>query len=337
MLRVADRASGGRRHRGLGSTRGIRMRGGRQMARRVATRSDGSSGIRNLIHDRPDPDWILRAEIDAGLGVLGGDGCAPRLRHLGPLRTALTCPGISERHSEAPHRDRPPRQAADRCRRRRRTTAVAGPPRRGSPQSPLVSAKVSGLYRAHGAMYDWTAELLRPFVDDSLEVFGAERLMWGSDWPVSVLAGGYDRVWDGLADLPRRSTAPNAPPCSAGPPPIFTDSIPGCSTGHERKRHEIRPSGTRRGGVPRAAARGRAATTSAHSPPNSTATSWPTMASVARRRHSLTVDSNGSRTSTPCASAPRSRAPARSSASASTTATTRRRPTRRSRGSPWCS
>ena len=42
----------------------------------------------------------------------------------------------------------------------------------------------------------------------------------GSDWPVSVLAGGYDRVWDGLVAFLDEPRWPNAPPCSAGPPPI---------------------------------------------------------------------------------------------------------------------
>jgi L-fuconolactonase len=32
-------------------------------------------------------------------------------------------------------------------------------------------------------------------------VFGAERLMYGGDWPVSLLAGGYERVWNGLAEV----------------------------------------------------------------------------------------------------------------------------------------
>ena len=32
-------------------------------------------------------------------------------------------------------------------------------------------------------------------------MFGADRLMWGSDWPVSELGGGYDRVWDGLEEV----------------------------------------------------------------------------------------------------------------------------------------
>ena len=37
----------------------------------------------------------------------------------------------------------------------------------------------------------WTVEDLRPYVAHVLEVFGAQRVIWGSDWPVVDLAGGY--------------------------------------------------------------------------------------------------------------------------------------------------
>ncbi len=39
------------------------------------------------------------------------------------------------------------------------------------------------------------------FVDRALEVFGVNRLMYGGDWPISVAAGGYDRVFRGLGEV----------------------------------------------------------------------------------------------------------------------------------------
>ncbi|MBL8579099.1 MAG: amidohydrolase family protein [Mesorhizobium sp.] len=53
-----------------------------------------------------------------------------------------------------------------------------------------AKCKLSGLVTE--ARSDWSVDDLRPYVEHLLAVFGAERLMWGSDWPVSVLAGGYD-------------------------------------------------------------------------------------------------------------------------------------------------
>jgi L-fuconolactonase len=51
--------------------------------------------------------------------------------------------------------------------------------------------KLSGLVTE--AAPDWRVEDLRPYVDHLLAVFGPQRLLWGSDWPVVNLAGGYDR------------------------------------------------------------------------------------------------------------------------------------------------
>ena len=54
-----------------------------------------------------------------------------------------------------------------------------------------VLCKLSGLVTE--ARAGWTMEDLRPYVDHLLQTFGPERLMWGSDWPVVDLAGGYVR------------------------------------------------------------------------------------------------------------------------------------------------
>lgn len=50
---------------------------------------------------------------------------------------------------------------------------------------PSVYCKLSGLPGEAGG--DWSAEQLEPFLDAAADAFGVERLMWGSDWPVSVI------------------------------------------------------------------------------------------------------------------------------------------------------
>jgi len=59
--------------------------------------------------------------------------------------------------------------------------------------NPRVAAKVSGLV-VEADHKNWTTEQLAPFVQSAAELFGFERLMWGSDWPVSLLAAGYEAV-----------------------------------------------------------------------------------------------------------------------------------------------
>jgi L-fuconolactonase len=152
-------------------------------------------GVRNLIHDIPDPDWILRPDVDDGLGVLEEAGVtfdyvAVLPRHLEHV------PTLCERHPRLriviDHLAKPP--IGDRDVEpwwSLIARAAAGP---------LVHAKVSGLYPGDEPQR-WSPDTVRPFVERAVEVFGCDRLMYGGDWPVSLTAGGYDRVWDGLATV----------------------------------------------------------------------------------------------------------------------------------------
>ena len=47
-------------------------------------------------------------------------------------------------------------------------------------------------------MSNWTAADLQPYVDEVLTIFGADRCLFGSDWPVCRVAGGYARMFAGL-------------------------------------------------------------------------------------------------------------------------------------------
>lgn len=74
---------------------------------------------------------------------------------------------------------------------------------------PQVYCKLSGMVTEAGAQ--WKAADLQPYVDHVLEVFGAQRVMWGSDWPVLDLAADYGRwvetselLLSGLGEAERR-------------------------------------------------------------------------------------------------------------------------------------
>jgi L-fuconolactonase len=58
---------------------------------------------------------------------------------------------------------------------------------------PNVVVKVSGMV-TEATWDDWTPETFRPYVDVVTENFGPQRMMFGSDWPVSLLGGSYDEV-----------------------------------------------------------------------------------------------------------------------------------------------
>lgn len=61
-------------------------------------------------------------------------------------------------------------------------------------KAPHVMCKVSGLV-TEANQKDWKPEDLRPYLDVVFAAFGPERLMWGSDWPVCLLAATYERAW----------------------------------------------------------------------------------------------------------------------------------------------
>ena len=60
-----------------------------------------------------------------------------------------------------------------------------------------VSCKLSGLV-TEAQWSAWQPDDLVPFVQRALDIFGEDRLMFGSDWPVCLVAASYARVFDGL-------------------------------------------------------------------------------------------------------------------------------------------
>ncbi|HEX6686838.1 MAG TPA: amidohydrolase family protein [Candidatus Limnocylindrales bacterium] len=146
-------------------------------------------GVRHLIHDEPDPDWLRRDDVQEGLGVLAAHDLSFDVVAVLPRHLELV-PHISERHPDLrmviDHLAKPP--IAE------RGWQPWADLLRAAAENPHVYAKLSGLNTA-ADWATWTAEDLRPYADYALEVFGADRVMFGSDWPVSVLAGGYPKVW----------------------------------------------------------------------------------------------------------------------------------------------
>ena len=152
-------------------------------------------GIRNLIHDRADPDFLLRPDVNESLALVAAAGLTFDVVSVLP-RHLEHVPVLAERHPGLrmviDHLSKPPIGGADREPWWSLIERAA--------QSPNVYAKVSGLYPADNPA-DWSTETIRPYVARALGCFGAERLMYGGDWPISVLAGDYEVVWRGLTPL----------------------------------------------------------------------------------------------------------------------------------------
>src|SRR5262249_5588835 len=67
-----------------------------------------------------------------------------------------------------------------------------------APPNPVV--KLSGLV-AEADWARWTVDDLRPYVETAVELFGPDRLMFGSDWPVCEVAATYEQVVDAMTTI----------------------------------------------------------------------------------------------------------------------------------------
>lgn len=146
-------------------------------------------GIRHLMHDEPDPDWVVSTEVAHGLAALQEAGLAFDLVPVLP-RHLEHVPTLATRYPDLTlvidHLAKPPVATGEFTAWSELIAAAAS--------FPNVSAKISGLDTA-AAPDNYTVDAIAPYVQHALKHFGAERLMFGSDWPVSVLAGGYAKWW----------------------------------------------------------------------------------------------------------------------------------------------
>jgi L-fuconolactonase len=71
---------------------------------------------------------------------------------------------------------------------------------------PNVTCKVSGMV-TEADWRNWRPEDFKPYLDVVFEAFGLDRLMYGSDWPVCLLAGSYEKVFGLVKDYVGQSGA----------------------------------------------------------------------------------------------------------------------------------
>lgn len=149
--------------------------------------STAFKGVRPMLQDIEDTKWISQPKVMANLAALAERGlrldALVQPRHLGALvQVAKELPELA---IVIDHCAKP--VIAD--------GADAGTAWRDGmarlAELPNVVCKISGLANESGP--GWSAERLQPVIDHVLRQFGAERVMWGSDWPVLNLVGDYAR------------------------------------------------------------------------------------------------------------------------------------------------
>jgi L-fuconolactonase len=160
---------------------------GDEIARlRAGPGGDLLAGIRHLVQDEPDPDWLGRPDVRRGLRAVGAAGLPyDLLVRPGQLPAALAVTGaLGDVRFVLDHGAKP-----EIAHGRLEPWASLI---RDLAARPNVSCKVSGLVTEAGP--GWRPSQIAPYVDHLLECFGPGRLMFGSDWPVCTLAAGYAEV-----------------------------------------------------------------------------------------------------------------------------------------------
>jgi L-fuconolactonase len=144
-------------------------------------------GIRHQAHDEPDPAWLVREDVMRGIRAVGAAGLAYDLL-LRPreLPAALElCRRMVDVRFVIDHLAKPP-IASGTLEPWRTLIAPFG-------ELDHVACKISGMV-TEAAWDMWAPDDLQPYVDHAIEVFGPTRLLFGSDWPVCLLAASYPDV-----------------------------------------------------------------------------------------------------------------------------------------------
>ncbi|MBU3740054.1 MAG: amidohydrolase [Rhodoferax sp.] len=144
-------------------------------------------GLRPMLQDLSDPDWILRPEVQPGLAQMAECGLV-----LDALIKPVHLPRILQLAKRHPtlaividHAAKPDIGSGQWESWARGLACLA--------ELPQVSCKLSGLMTEAGPLPQ--TSVCRPWVRHVAGAFGPDRVLWGSDWPVLELAGRYADWW----------------------------------------------------------------------------------------------------------------------------------------------
>jgi L-fuconolactonase len=150
-------------------------------------------GVRHLVHDDARDDFLSLPSVRTSLRLLGEAGIPFDVPDAWPRHLAATADlaaALGDLRLVVDHLGKPPYGSAGWERWRATLGEVAA--------RPNTVAKVSGL-QVPGRRF--TVDEVRPAWEAALDLFGPQRLMWGSDWPLTVLTGGYVQAWEVMSSL----------------------------------------------------------------------------------------------------------------------------------------
>ena len=151
-------------------------------------------GVRHQVQEEPDPRWLCRPDVRRGLAAVAAAGLSYDLLVTADQLTAAvaTVRALPELRFVLDHGGKPRIRDGELEPWRSHIAALG--------ECANVAVKLSGLV-TEAAPDTWTVADLRPYADALLQSVGPARLMYGSDWPVCLLAASYDQVIDAAEQL----------------------------------------------------------------------------------------------------------------------------------------
>jgi L-fuconolactonase len=149
-------------------------------------------GVRHLIHDEPNADWLLQDTVIESLKILAAhnipyDVVGVLTNHIETaLRVAEKIPGL---RMVFDHLNQPPIATNEKF-------GKWGELIKEAAGNKNFYAKISGLGTTSGKGKEWSADDVKPYVEFVAQHFSTDRCFCGGDWPVSELAGSYLRTWN---------------------------------------------------------------------------------------------------------------------------------------------
>jgi L-fuconolactonase len=149
-------------------------------------------GVRHLIHDEPNANWLLQDIVIGSLKILAKNNLSFDVVGVLPahIETVLkVADKIPDLKMVFDHLNQPPIATKEKF-------GQWGNLMKEAATNKNLYAKISGLATATKNLAGWSAEDLKPYIEFVLEQFSDDRCFCGSDWPVSLLAGSYTKTWD---------------------------------------------------------------------------------------------------------------------------------------------
>ncbi len=151
-------------------------------------------GIRHVVQDEPNDDFIIQPNVLNGLKVLQKHNVpydllfyTKHLKHAVQLGKQLPeLPMVIDHLSKPKIKDQ--------------ITAGWEDDLRAAAKYPNIYCKLSGMV-TEADWVKWKPADLKPYIETALEAFGPERCMYGSDWPVCELAATYEQVYEALIEI----------------------------------------------------------------------------------------------------------------------------------------